>query len=191
MGASVYAGSTWNAMYLTRVHHLPIAAVAGSIGPLQGICGGAGILLGGLLTDALGRRDERWLLGLPAAACLFAAPAEVLFLLGDGPAAWMTGFGLMSFFALAHQAPIFAAAMGIARSGMRAVAISMLVLASSLLGQILGPLLIGVANDRLFASLGAAAVRYSLLLVALCLAGAGAAFFTAITCLREDRQRAL
>lgn len=190
MGASVYAGSTWNAMYLTRVHHLPIARVAASIGPLQGICGGAGILLGGFLSAALARRDERWLLGIPAAACLLAAPAEVLFLLGGGRAAWMTGFGLLSFFALAHQAPIFAAAMSTARVGMRAIAISMLVLASGLLGQILGPLLVGVLNDHLYASLGDSAVRYSLLLVAVCLAGAGFAFLAAITHYTKDKQRA-
>jgi MFS family permease len=191
MGASVYAGSTWNAMYLTRVHHLRVAAVAASIGPLQGMCGGAGILLGGFLTDMLARRDARWLLRLPAAVCLLAAPAEVLFLFGGGRAAWMTGFGLTSFFALAHQAPTFAAAMGIARVGMRAVAISMLVLASGLLGQIVGPLLVGVLNDHLDASLGGSAVRYSLLLVAICLAGASLAFFAASAYLPTDEQRAL
>jgi len=191
MGASVYAGSTWNAMYLTRVHHLPIAAVAASIGPLQGICGGAGILLGGFLSDALGRRDERWLLRLPAAVCLLAAPAEVLFLFGGERPAWMIGFGLMSFFALAHQAPIFAAAMSTARAGMRAVAISMLVLASGLLGQIIGPLLVGVLNDHLHPALGDSAVRYSLLLVAFSLSAAGLAFFAATSYFTNDRQRAL
>jgi MFS family permease len=190
MGASVYAGSTWNAMYLTRVHHLQIAAVAASIGPLQGICGGAGILLGGFLSEALGRRDARWLLGLPAAVCLLAAPAELLFLFGDERAAWMIGFGLMSFFALAHQAPIFAAAMSIARAGMRAVAISMLVLAAGLLGQIMGPLLVGVLNDRLNPSLGNAAVRYSLLLVVFCLSAASLAFFVGISYFTKDKQRA-
>jgi len=191
MGASVYAGSTWNAMYLTRVHHLPIAAVAASIGPLQGICGGAGILLGGFLSDVLGRRDERWLLRLPAAMCLLAAPAEVLFLFGGNRPAWMIGFGLMSFFALAHQAPIFAAAMSTARAGMRAVAISMLVLASGLLGQIIGPLLVGVLNDHLQQSLGDSAVRYSLLLVAFCLSAASFAFVAAISHFSKDKQRAL
>jgi len=190
MGASVYAGSTWNATYLMRVHHLPLVAVAASIGPLQGLCGGAGILLGGFLTDALGRRDPRWLLRLPAIACLFAAPAEALFLLGSGHAAWMSGFALMSFFALAHQAPVFAAAIGVARVRMRAVAISMLVLVSGLLGQIAGPLLVGVLDDRLHASLGDTDVRYSLLLVALCQAAASLAFAAAIGRFVNDQQRA-
>lgn len=190
MGASVYAGSTWNATFLTRVHHLRLAEVAASIGPLQGLCGGAGILLGGWLTDALGRRDARWLLRLPALSCLLAAPAEALFLLGRGQLAWMIGFALMSFFALAHQAPIFAAAMSAARLRMRAVAISMLVLVSGLLGQIVGPLLVGVLDDHLHASLGDSAVRYSLLLVAFCLAGGGVVYFLAIGHFARDRQRA-
>ncbi len=191
MGASVYAGSTWNVTYLTRVHHLTLAKIAASIGPLQGVCGGAGILLGGFLTAALGRRDQRWLLRFPALVCLLAAPAEVLFLLGGTHAAWMIGFGLMSFFALAHQAPIFAAAMSVARARMRAVAISMLVLASGLLGQIAGPLLIGVLDDRLHPALGDAAVRYSLLLVAFCLVAASVSFFAAIVSFARDKQRAV
>lgn len=190
MGASVYAGSTWNATYLMRVHHLPLGEVAASIGPLQGGCGGVGILLGGFLTTALGRRDERWLLGFPAIACLLAAPAEVLFLFGDVRATWMSGFGLMSFFALAHQAPVFAAAMGTTRVGMRAVAISMLVLVSGLIGQIAGPLLVGVLDDWLEAPLGDLAVRYSLLVVAVCLVGASLAFLGATGSFLRDKKRA-
>jgi len=60
MGATVYAGSTWNSSFLVRIHHLPLGQVAASIGPIQGLAGGVGILLGGTLTDRLGERDERW-----------------------------------------------------------------------------------------------------------------------------------
>jgi MFS family permease len=190
MGASVYAGSTWNATFLTRVHHLRLAEVAASLGPLQGLFGGSGILLGGFLADALGRRDARWLLRLPAITCLLAAPAEALFLLGGGRLAWMIGFAGTSFFALAHQAPVFAAAMSIARVRMRAVAISILVLVSGLLGQIAGPLLVGMLDDHLHASLGDSAVRYSLLLVAICLASASLTYVSAIGHFLKDRERA-
>ncbi|MGH8326924.1 MAG: MFS transporter, partial [Steroidobacteraceae bacterium] len=142
MGASAYAGGTWNTTFLMRVHHLSLEQVAASIGPLQGIFGGAGILLGGLLTDVLGRRDERWRLRVPAIACLLAGPAEALFLLGGGRALWMTGFALTSLLTLVHQAPVFAVAMSVAKVRMRAVAVSLLVLVASLLGQVVGPLLV-------------------------------------------------
>ena len=162
MGASVYAASTWHATFLWRVHHLRIGQVASSIGRIQGVFGATGILLGGILTDALGRRDARWRLRLPALACLLAAPAEALFLLGNTRLLWTAGLALTSLFTLLHQAPIFAAAMSVARVRMRAVAIALLVLASGLLGQVVGPFLVGFLNDRLAASLGSGAVRYSL-----------------------------
>jgi MFS family permease len=191
MGASVYASGTWNATFLVRVHHMRLAEVAASLGPLQGLCGGAGILLGGFLTDALGRRDERWRLRLPAIACLLAAPAEALFLLGGSRLAWMAGFALTSFFTLAHQAPIFAASMSVARVRMRAVAISMLVLVSGLLGQIVGPLIVGLLDDALQSALGQSAVRYSLLVVACCTVCAALAFWSASRYFEESKTRAL
>jgi MFS family permease len=137
---------------------------------MRGLIGGAGILLGGVLTDLLGRRDERWRLRVPAIACLLAAPAEALFLLGDAPSAWATGFGLASFLTLLHQGPVFAAVISVTPVRMRALAISLLVLSSGLVGQALGPLLIGVVNDLLKPEYGALAIRYSLLSLPVCAA---------------------
>ena len=114
MGANVYAASTWSSTFLMRVHGLSLTEIASWTGPLRGVLGAAGILLGGLLTDRLGRRDARWRLGVPAIACLLVAPAEVLFLLGDTTPLWATGFALTSLFTLLHQAPIFAVAMSVA-----------------------------------------------------------------------------
>lgn len=190
MGASVYASSTWNAAFLMRVHHMSIAAIGASIGPIQGTFWGVGILLGGILTDVLGRRDARWRLRLPAVACLLTGPSEVLFLLGRTRPAWMVGLALTSLFMLAHQGPVFAAAMSVARVRMRAVAIAMLVLASGLLGQIAGPLLVGALNDRLQAVFGGAAVRYSLMSVACCTVAAGLSFWLALGYFGRDRLRA-
>jgi len=190
MGATVYAGSTWNASFLVRIHHLRLAQVAASIGPIQGFAGGVGVLLGGTLTDQLSRRDDRWRLWLPALACLLAAPAQVLFLLGQTRLQWMVGLALTSLFAIAHQGPVFAASMSVAQVRMRAVAISLLVLTSGLLGQILGPLLVGALSDYLRGQLGDSSIRYSLLVVAGFAAGAAISLFCAARHLRTDRLRA-
>lgn len=179
MGAVVYATSTWSPTFLTRVHHLTTAEIASSIGPMRGLIGGLGILLGGVLTDLLGRRDERWRLRVPALACLLAAPAEALFLLGDATSAWATGFGLASFLTLLHQAPIFAAVISVVPVRMRALAISLLVLSSGLVGQALGPLFIGLLSDQLRAEYGPLALRYSLLSLPVCAALAGLSFWGA------------
>jgi len=179
MGAVVYATSTWSPSFLTRVHHLSTAQIASSIGPLRGVIGGAGILLGGVLTDLLGRRDERWRLRVPAIACLLAAPAEALFLLGDTTSVWVTGFGLASFLTLLHQGPIFAAVISVTPVRMRALAISLLVLSSSLIGQALGPFFVGYLTDQLMPMHGPLAIRYSLLTLTVCAVLGGLSFWGA------------
>ena len=62
---------------------------------------------------------------------------------------------------------------------MRALAISLLVLSSGLVGQAIGPLLIGVVNDQLRSEYGALAIRYSLLSMPVCAALAGLSFWGA------------
>jgi len=75
-------------------------------------------------------------------------------------------------------------------SCMRAVAISMLVLVSGLLGQIVGPLIVGALDDVLRSTLGQSAVRYSLLLIPCCTACAALAFWTAGRYFQECKVRA-
>jgi MFS family permease len=179
MGAVVYATSIWSPTFLMRVHHLTTAEAASSIGPMRGVIGGFGVLLGGVLTDLLGRRDERWRLRVPAIACLLTAPAEALFLLGGASSTWAPGFGLASFLTLLHQAPIFAAVISVTPVRMRALAISLLVLSSGLVGQALGPLFIGVMSDHLNPQFGVQAIRYALLSLPVCAALAGLCFWGA------------
>jgi MFS family permease len=190
MGANVYADGAWGPTFLTRVHHLKLGEVAATIGPIRGVFGGLGILLGGILTDRLGRRDERWRLRLPAIACLLAGPSEALYLLGQSAPAWTTGLAMASFFTLVHQGPVYAAAMSVAKLRMRAVAVAVLLLCASLLGQGLGPLLVGELNDLLQPSLGEVGIRYSLLVAAFCAIAGGTAFWTAIRFIERDVKRA-
>jgi MFS family permease len=166
MGSNAFAAGAWTPTFLTRVHGLKLAEIASTIGPTRGLIGGLGILIGGVLTDRLGKRDARWRLRLPAIACLLTGPAELLFLLGDSAALWMLGFALTSLFTLVHVGPIFAAALTVTKSSMRAVASSIIVLFASLLGQAVGPLLVGLLNDLLEPSFGTHAIRYSLLITA-------------------------
>jgi MFS family permease len=113
-----------------------------------------------------------------------------LFLLADRNAFWITGLALTSFLTLLHQAPVFAAAMSVAKLRMRAIASSMIIFCAGLLGQVVGPLLIGALNDRLGRNFGDFAIRYSLLVVALASVIAGAAFWIAARHLELGMRRA-
>jgi MFS family permease len=186
MGADIYAAGAWNPTFLRRVHRLSLMQIASSIGPFLGLLGALGILCGGFLASRLGKRDERWRLRVPAIACLLLGPAQLLFLLGDALPIWMCGFALTSFLTLMHQGPVYAAAMHVARPRMRAVATSLILLSASLFGQILGPLLIGFLSDRLEPRFGELSIRYAMLAMVACAAGAAASFWAAVRYMAGD-----
>jgi MFS family permease len=166
MGMNVFAASTWTPAFLARVHGLSMGDVASVVGPVRGICNLAGMILGGLLMDRLARRGGAGRLTVAALACLLVAPAEILFLLGQAQWVWVTGYAASAFFSLIHQPAVFATVMAVAPVRMRSVAGALLLFSSAMLGQTLGPLVVGVLNDALAPALGPAAIRWSLLVVA-------------------------
>jgi MFS family permease len=190
MGANIFAAGTWTPTFLNRVHHMGIAEVAASIGPVRGLVGAVGILAGGFVIDRLAPQRAKWRIRLPALACILAGPSEALFLLGDPRWLWMLGFGLTSFFTLLHQGPIYAATMDVARIRMRALAIAILLFCASLLGQVVGPLAVGALNDALQPSVGDNAIRYSLLIIAVTPVFAGLCFWAAASHYIADTDRA-
>jgi MFS family permease len=190
MGANAFSAGAWYPTFLHRVHHLGLAEIAATIGLARGLLGGAGIFLGGVLIDRLGRRDLRWQLRIPAIACILTAPGEALFLLADPHAAWLTGFGITAFFSLVNQAPLFALAVGTARVRMRAFATAVMLFCGALLGQGVGPLAVGFLDDALTPSLGPLAIRYSLLFMAATPIAAGLLLLRAERHLAADLARA-
>jgi len=181
MGANIWAAGAWTPTFFVRVHHLKITEVANIIGPTRGIIGLVGILLGGLLIDRLPRHRDFWRVGIPAIACLLAGPAEALFLLGSSYPVWVGGFALASFFTLIHQAPIFAAVVNVVGERRRALAISVVLLGASLIGNAVGPSAVGVLNDLLAGQLGDDAIRYSMLIIAVTPLLAALCFWRAAT----------
>ena len=165
MGLNVFAASVWTPTFLERVHGLSMGSVASIIGPIRGIFGLAGVLMGGFLIDRLMRGSPHWRVTLSALACLLLAPVEVVFLLADEQWLWMAAFAASAFLTLVHQGPLFALVMEVATSRMRALAIATLVLFSGLLGQAAGPLIVGMVNDALAPTVGVTAIRYSMLII--------------------------
>ncbi|NKI98384.1 MFS transporter [Novosphingobium sp. SG707] len=179
MGANVWAAGAWTPTFFARVHHMGLAEVAGTVGPVRGFVGAAGVLAGGFLIDRLPAHRDSWRMAIPAIACILAGPAEALFLLGDARALWLSGFVATSFLSLIHQGPIYAATMNVVRPGQRALAISVILFGASFLGNVVGPSAVGLLNDRLAAEYGPLAVRYSMLIIAVTPVLAGLCFLRA------------
>lgn len=168
MGGALYASAAWLTTMLVRVRGFSIVEVASIITPLGGIAGTLGIVATGWLADRLGRRDARWRLWVPATVCLLCVPAYVATLLGNTLAIWASGLAVVFALQAAYQGPTFAAVISMAPATMRAVSVSIVVLFTGLVGQIFGPLVVGMLSDALAASHGANAIRYSLLVMPTC-----------------------
>jgi MFS family permease len=190
MGANLFAATVWVPTFLSRVHGLSMGDVAATLGPVRGLLGAVGVLDGGFLIDRLGRRNERNRLRIPAIACILVGPAEVLFLLGSSRAEWVTGYGLTSIFTVIYQWPSFAVALNVAKVRMRAVASAIVAFFSSLVGQVIGPFLIGLLNDLLEPRFGDVAIRYSMLILAVTAVIAGLLFWLAAKTIEADTLRA-
>lgn len=167
MGANIWAAGAWTPTFFNRVHGMNLSEVANTIGPVRGIVSAAGILAGGLLIDRIPAHRQSWRLLLPALACLLAGPAEAILLLGDSKPVWFFGLAAASFLTLIHQGPVYAATVNIVAPDQRALAVATLLFGASFLGNVIGPTAVGMLNDALTPTYGDAAVRYSMLLIAI------------------------
>jgi hypothetical protein len=92
-------------------------------------------------------RDQRWALWIPVGAYVFAFP---VLLFAIFTASYTTAMACLFFgFAIltCGFGPVYALVQNIVPQDMRALAISLTLLASNLIGAGLGPLLIGFASD--------------------------------------------
>jgi hypothetical protein len=103
----------------------------------------------------------------------------------------MTGFVVSGFLVLAYWGPVFAMGVSVVRLPMRALATAVMLIVSTLVGQIIGPFLVGALNDSLAAEYGELAVRYSMLPGAVSAVIAGLCFWLAGNSLEADTARAL
>jgi MFS family permease len=148
-----------------RVHHMSLAEVGRTYAWFSVPAAMAGTLLAGWLADRLSRRDARWLLGVAALGVALSLPFLLAICLWPDAHTAMR-FAIPSGLLGAGWAPaVYAAAQNLAPPQMRAMAASLLVLSLTLLGQGLGPQVVGLLNDALLPRYGSEAIRYSLSLV--------------------------
>lgn len=178
-GGALNATSAWTSSLLVRVHNLTVTEVGIYATPARGVVAIVGILLVGWLAERLGRRDARWRFGVPALVCLIVAPCYLMFLLSDAKPIWITGMLLSGALYTATQGPIFAVVIAVSPDHMKTVALAVKVFVANLLGQIIGPLAVGVLNDLLVPSHGIQGIRYSMIVVVLCYVMAAICFLWA------------
>ncbi len=164
---SGYGIMTWGPTFLIRQHGLPIADVGLTLGIPIGLMGGLGVVLGGRLADALGARDERWFMRLPAIETALLVPFALVFILADDLALAMAAFWPFYLLGAMYVGPMHSTIQGLVVPNLRATASAVNLFVVNMIGLGVGPLLIGVLNDALRQRFGDGGIRYSMLLVAL------------------------
>ncbi len=131
--------------------------------------GCAGLFLGGLAADRLGRRHRGAYALVPAVSFLAAAPFYVLGVLSPSLTAIFFTLLIPTALGLAWIGPVVAAFQQIVPANMRTTATATFLLVNNLVGIGLGDLIIGALSDSLRAHYGEESLRYSIL--------AGATFY--------------
>lgn len=169
----------FTASFLIRVHGFSAAQAGLAFGLLQGCMGLVGTLLGGRDFDRRRSAGSRRLLATPATLFLVAAVAAVAGLFV--PLGWLSiALFVPTMLAFAFMLPgAFGAAHLVAGAGHQAVASSMVLIATGLLGPTLAPLLVGVVSDAAGDAGVRHGLRFGLLLVPIASALTAAAMFAA------------
>ena len=158
-----------------------------------------GGLFSGWLCDRMVQRDVRWQVGLPMLGVLISVPCVMAFLLWPAEGFWAVGvlkiphamvFAIaFGFFASWWPSLSYSAISHMVHSSERGVAAAMLNFFITLFGIGMGPLLTGVISDLLTPSLGAQALRWSLVCVMLLLIPTAILLALSLQAYRDQWQR--
>jgi len=181
-----YAVISWGAQFLIRVHAMTPTSVGASFGVIGGIAGALGITLGGHIADRAAARDVRWYAWLAALESLAAFPFGLVFLLASDSVTALAAFAPFYFLNNMYVGSLWSLTQGLVAPRMRAVAAATQLAVLNLAGLFVGPLLVGALNDALAPSLGATAIRWSLVVMAVVGASAAIFFRSCAHTLRED-----
>jgi predicted MFS family arabinose efflux permease len=148
--ASSFAAAPFYAFavpFLIRIHGFSASEAGLAFGLLQGLMGVVGTLVGGRMFDRAVQSGTGRVLGPPGIVFLIASLTTTAALFA--PVGWMTVMllvpGMLSF---AFMLPWgFGAAHLVAGKGKEAMATSLVMIGSGLLGPALGPLIVGMISD--------------------------------------------
>jgi MFS family permease len=139
----------WLPSFYVRQFGLSVADVGYRYGLAIAIGGIPGSLAGGLLTNWLMRRDERWMVWFPALAYALALPLGLSMLLADSAGVALFLNGLYAFIIYSTSGAFWAACFASVPTRMRATTSAITLLVGGVCGVAVGPMLVGGISDAL------------------------------------------
>ena len=146
-----------------RVHQVEIKTLSIILGLSIAVGGVTGSLLGGFLSDKLGKKNVSWYAWVGVlGGILSLAPYYYIFMTNNAfGGLYMVSF--TSFTASLTVGPAIAVMQSLVNAKMRASTAALYLLISNLVGLGLGPLIIGIISDYLAPTYGVESIRYALM----------------------------
>ncbi len=163
VGLNYSALLAWLPTFFLRVHDMDAQATGVLLGTYKGLFGVVAAITGGLVVTWLMRFDNRWLAWSPALLCAAMVPSQMMLLLSDSPILWQIGLAVETMALACINPCLFALLVTLLNPKIRATGTALYLLIFNLVGQSLGPPLIGALNDGPLAYIGGEAIRFSLL----------------------------
>ena len=184
-----YAMNVFAAAFLIRVHEFTTAQAGLGFGIAFGLGGGIGTFAGGMMSDALGKRDARWRQRIPAIGQLLSVPTALAAWLVADAGLSVAMLTLTYLFGLLYFAPTFATAQSLVPDEIRATAAAILLFCLTIVGSSAGPLIVGWASDMLVPRFGVMSLRYAMCLMAITMLWSAWHFYWASRSLPRDLTR--
>lgn len=192
LGASLhsfvgYGVGYWIPAFLIRSHGLGTGIIGTWLFYL-GFAGLIGTFLGGYIADRLAVRDVRWYVWLPGGATFVALPFSVFFYLWPDYRVGLAVASVATLLGSYYLGPTFALTQAMATLRMRALAASIMLFITNLIGMGLGPQFTGILSDLLstYTSLGTDSLRFALLGVLTANVASTICYFVAAKDLKQD-----
>ena len=164
-GIVTFGALAWTATFIIRAHGLSQAQTGIFLALGVGILGGLGTWAGGAIADRLGAKNPRWRLGVVIAAILVAKPFAIGFLLFPSAVPALACLAVSGSMATVFWGPTYAFLHARVEPHMRPMATAIYLCAFNIVGVGVGPTVIGLASDTLFAGQGVRSLGHAILLV--------------------------
>ncbi len=176
----------WVPSFFARSYGLDLVTTGWLFGGLLIIGGSAGIILGGFISDWVGKKSKAYYALVPAVAFLFTMPFYLVGVLAPNATVAFFVFIIPNALALAWLGPVLSAFQNLVTASMRTVASSIFLLINNLLGIGVGIYVLGELSTLLTPALGDESLRYSILIGScLYLVAAGLMYLASRTLARD------
>lgn len=173
--AAIATIGAWLPSFGMRFHNLSIQQAGIAAAVAGGFCGAIGSVIGGIVSDKLGKSNPRRRLDFCTVICGLALVLATVGVLSNSTPVAMVLLSATMLFGFACYPASFGTMLGLADSNMRGMTAASLQIVTNLLGYGLGPYMVGLLSDQIG---GAGSLRTAMAVVmAVCLPWAALHFW--------------